>query len=106
MTNKQEKPLIKIRGIITILAIIILFYSLYLNGKVKGEINSLEAEKKDFATTKSFVTIWSCMDGCYNMLIVEYGKENLDYWNDTQYYKHLECSELCYEQYPLIREDE
>ena len=39
---------------------------------------------------------WSCMDGCYNMLLVIYG--NVTYDNKNQESYHSECSDMCFGQ--------
>lgn len=46
---------------------------------------------------ENFSYHWACMDGCFNMLEVEYGE--VDYDNETLKEYHHECSDKCYEMY-------
>ena len=44
-----------------------------------------------------FALHWACMDGCYDMLEVEYGE--FDYNNDEMRNLHENCSDLCWERF-------
>ena len=49
---------------------------------------------------ESFTLDWACMDGCYNMLLVQ---GSVDYYNITQEKLHSKCTNMCHDQY-LIEE--
>ena len=68
---------------------ILLFIFAWLTFGLASEISTIEDEKE-------FSDHWSCMDGCYNMLLVVY--EDVQSSNKTLEGYHSECSDMCFDQ--------
>lgn len=82
-----------------------------MNGEIKGYVmvglafalitvgifSIFEYAQDKTHAEKGVGVFWACMDGCTNMLLVEY--DHFSYYNDTMHNLQSACDNLCCTQY-------